>query len=264
MDWSRIGRICGTTPLALVVLLQLSPTALAQEVNEDYIVNQLGPAAEEMQWAGLDGSPESTPAMIEIGQRWGIDPAYWIGVDEVRTLLREEREDRDRTRLGSLNPLDKYPSRLLLARYGIVSVGLTCGQAQDKARTAQRLADTLSRLSQLNGAGTGLVGAISQGAARFVAPMAFATAVTGFASVWASQLASGYRNAPCLAGGQLWRFRPKVLKTSLFHDRSRMPLPSPGPHGWQFAAWRTGLTSTRPVPAYPSLSRLVSGRLHSL
>jgi hypothetical protein len=233
MDRKRIARICGTVPLAFVLLLSRPLAVSAQDVNEEYIVNHLGPAAEDMQWSGVDGSPESTPAMIEIGQRWGIDPAYWISVDEVRMLVRGDREDREaRERQASLrSPMERYPSRMVLARFGVVSVGLTCGQAQEKARTAQRLADTLSRISQLNFAGTGLVGALSQGATRFVAPMAFATAVTGFASVWASQLAAGYRNATCLAGGQIWRFRPNVLKTSLLLDPSRIPFSLPGQPG---------------------------------
>ena len=265
MDRKRIARICGTVPLALVLLLYRPPALFAQDVNEDFIVNHLGPAAEDMQWAGVDGSPESSPAMIEIGQRWGIDPAYWIGVDEVREIVREEREDREaRERRASLtSPTDKYPSRMVLARFGVVRVGLTCGQAQEKARSAQRLADTLSRLSQLNGAGTGIVGALSQGAARFVAPMAFATAVTGFASVWASQLAAGYRNAPCLAGGLLWRFRPGVLKTSLSHVPFRVPCSSPGPRGSACAGSRTGRTFRPRTVAYRSFCPWASGRSRS-
>jgi hypothetical protein len=265
MERSRLARICGILPLAVIVMLKLQVAAFAQEVNEEYILQHLGPAAEEMQWAGLDGSGESTPAMIAIGQRWGIDPAYWVSVDEARMLVRADREDGDvRSRYASLqNPLDKYPSRVLVARFGVVTVGLTCGQAQEKARTAQRLADTLSRVSQLNAVGAGLVGAISQGAVRFVAPMAFATMVTGFASAWAGQLAAGYRNAPCLAGGQLWRFRPNVLKTTFFQDLSRTPPSSHGRHGWRFAALLTGAMSRRPVPASPFCCRLASGRSRS-
>ncbi len=264
MKWSRLVRSGGRVPLACAVVLCMAATAFAQEVNEDYIVNHLGPAAEEMEWAGLDGSPDSTPAMIEIGQRWGIDPAYWIGVDEVHSLLREAREDRERTRLGaSLQLFGNNPSRLTLARYGVVLVGLTCGQAQERARTAQRLADSLSRASQLNGVGTGLVGVLSQGAARFVGPMAFATMVTGFASAWAGQLATAYRTAPCLAGGQLWRFRPNVLKASFSHAPSHIPPSSPGERGPGSARWLIGTTFWRPAPACRFSSRSASGRWRS-
>lgn len=261
MDRKWIARICGTVPLALVLLLCRPPALVAQDVNEDYIVNHLGPAAEDMQWAGVDGSPESSPAMIEIGQRWGIEPAYWIGVDEVRDIVRGEREDREaRERWASLiAPTERYPSRMVLARFGVVPVALTCGQAQEKARSAQRLADTLSRISQLNGAGTGLVGAISQGAARFVAPMAFATAVTGFASAWASQLAAQYRNAPCLAGGQIWRFRPNVQNTSFSHDPFRIPFSSPGRPGSACVGSPSGRTFRPRAIGYRSFCPSVSG-----
>lgn len=267
MDRNRIARIWRVVPLVLIVLMHLPPAAFAQEVNDDYIVYQLGPAAEEMQRAGVDGSAESSPAIIEIAQRWGIEPAYWVSVDEARMLVRAELEDRDaRGRQASLlNPLDKYPFRMTLARFGVMTVGvLPCGQAQEKARTAQRLADTLSRVSQLNGVGTGLVGAISQGAARFVAPMAFATMVTAFASSWAGQLAAGYRNAPCLAGGQLWRFRPNVLRTSLSQDPSRIPLSSPGRHGPACAVSHTGLIFRPRALESRSCCRLASGHSRSL
>jgi hypothetical protein len=265
MERNRGVRVAGILLLALVVFVTAQRAAVAQDVNEDYIVHHLGPAAEAMQRAGLDGSGESSPAMIEIGQRWAIDAAYEVSVDEARMLVRAEREDRDgRTRASLTSPLDAYPARLFLARFGVVTVGLTCGEAQNKARTAQRLADSLSRMSQLNAAGTGLIGAISLGAARFVAPMAFATAVTGFASVWAAQLANGYRNAPCLTGGQQWRFRANVQKTSLSQDRSHVPPSSPGRPGLRCAGLLTGATSMRPLRAHPFLSPRASGRSSSL
>jgi hypothetical protein len=232
--------------LVLMVILLLPPAAYAQEVDEEYILYQLGPAAEEMQWAGVDGSAESSPAIVEIAQRWLIEPAFWVSLDETRMLVRSGREDNEVAgRMASLgDPVLPYPSRVTLSRFGVLRVALTCGQTQEKARTAQRLADTLSRVSHLNGVGTGLVGAISQGAARFVGPMAFATAVTGMASAWAGQLASAYRNAPCLAGGQKWRFRPNVLKTTvLSHDRFPGRSSSPGPRGWRCASLHTGLIS---------------------
>ena len=265
MDWNRLVRLPGVALLTLVVVPLLSGAAFAQEVTEDYIVNHLGPAAEEMQWAGVDGSGDSTPAIIEISQRWGIEPAYWISVDEVRTILREQREDRDRERLASFaSPMDRYPSRLTVARFGIVTVGLTCAQAQEKARSAQRLADTLSRLSQLDAVGTGLVGAITQGSMRFAAPLGFATMVTGMASLWANQLAAGYRNAPCLTGGDLWRFRPNVMKASLSRDPFHAPYSSPGPCGSAFAALRIGPTSKPRAVARTSCSRLAFGQSRSL
>ena len=265
MDRHRIANTCATLSIVLVVILLLPPAAHAQEVDEDYIVNHLGPAAEEMQWAGVDGSPESSPAIIEIAQRWWIEPAYWVSVDEARMLVRSGREDDpDRSRMASHDPLARYPSRITLARFGVVTVGLTCGEAQERARTAQRLADTLNRVSQLNGAGTGLIGAISGGAARFVAPMAFATAVTGFASAWAGQLAAAYRNATCLAGGPQWRFRPNVLKASLSPDHSRSPFSSRGRHGSAPALSRIGRISRPQDPASRSCCRLGSGRSHSL
>ena len=264
MDWNRLVRLPSIV-VTLVALLLFSGAASAQEVTEDYIVNHLGPAAEEMQWAGVDGSGESTPAMIEIAQRWGIEPAYWISVDEVRALVRAEREDRVRERYASfVNPLDQYPSRLTLARFGIVKVALTCAQAQQKAREAQRLADTLSRLSQLDAVGTGLVGALSGGAVRFAAPLAFATLVTGMASVWASQLANGYRNAPCLTGGEPWRFRPNLVKTSLSPDLCRAPCSSPGPCGSASAAWHIGRTFKPRTVGPRSCSRSGSGPSRSL
>ncbi len=243
MNWNRLVRLSGVAAVTLMAVALLSRAAFAQEVTEDYIVNHLGPAAEEMQWAGVDGSGDSTPAIIEISQRWGIEPAYWISVDEVRALLREAREDRVRERLASGSPLEQYPSRLTVARFGIVRVGLTCAEAQRKAREAQRLADALSRLSQLDAVGTGLVGALSGGAMRFAGPLGFATLVTGMASVWANQLAAGYRNAPCLTGGDLWRFRPNVMKASRSQDLSRAPGSSPGPCGSVCAALRIGRTS---------------------
>ena len=265
MDWNRLVRSPGVVSLTLIVFALLSGGAFAQEVNEDYIVNHLGPAAEQMQWAGVDGSGDSTPAMIEISQRWGIEPAYWISVEEVRTLGRDAREDRDRERMASfVGPTNEYPSRLTLARFGVVKVGLTCGQAQEKARSAQRLADALGRLSQLDAVGTGLVGAISQGSMRFAAPLAFATMVTGMASLWANQLAAGYRNTPCLTGGDPWRFRPNVIKTSLSQDLFRVPSSSSGPCGSVFAASRTGRI-LKPRGVEPtSWSRLDSGHSRSL
>src|SRR5687767_6235526 len=232
-NWS--GRRSSTATLALVAAsLAFAPAARAQDVNEPYIVYHLGPAAEAMQAAGVDGSGESSPAIVQISQKWSIEPAFWISVDEARMLVRAEREDREaRTRLTALRrPIEEYPSRVTLTRFGVVNAGLSCGEAQHKARTAQRLADTLSRLSQLNGAGTGLVGAISSGATRFVAPMAFATVVTGFAASWAGQLATAYRTAPCWTGGAPWRFGPGTLKTSSSRGLSRTPLPSRGRPGW--------------------------------
>ena len=92
MDWNRLVRLPAIVVLTLAELALFSRTASAQEVTEDYIASHIGPAAEEMQWAGVDGSGESTPAMIEIAQRWGIEPAYWISVDEVRALVRAERK----------------------------------------------------------------------------------------------------------------------------------------------------------------------------
>jgi hypothetical protein len=262
MARNRITCTCGTLSLVLMVILLVPPAAYAQDVDEEYIVYHLGPAAEEMQWAGVDGSADSSPAIIEIAQRWLIEPAFWVSVDEARMLVRSGREDGEvRGRMASLrDPMEAYPSRVTLARFGVVKVALTCGQAQEKARSAQRLADTLSRVSQLNGVGTGLIGALSQGAARFVAPMAFATAVTGFASAWAGQLAASYRNAPCLAGGQRWRFRPNVLKTTAllpepFLGRSS----SRGRRGSPSAPSHTGRTSRLPGLASQSCSHSVSG-----
>jgi hypothetical protein len=265
MDWNRLVRLPAVVSRMLIAYAALTGVAFAQEVTEDYIVHHLGPAAEEMQWAGVDGSGDSTPAIIEISQRWGIDPAFWISVDEVRALVRESREDRERQRLASLNsPLDLYPARLTLARFGVVRVGLTCAQAQEKARSAQRLADSLSRLSQLDAVGTGLVGALSHGAMRFVSPLAFATMVTGMASLWANQLAAGYRNAPCLTGGDLWRFRPNLVKTSLSRDLFRDPVSSRGPYGWRFVYSRIGLTTRPRTIGAPRSSRLDSGHSRSL
>lgn len=265
MDWNRLVRLPAIILLTLGAHPLFSPAASAQEVTEDYIVNHLGPAAEEMQWAGVDGSGESTPAIIEISQRWGIEPAYWISVDEVRALVRAEREDRVRERYASfVGPLDEYPSRVTLARFGIVKVGLTCAQAQQKAREAQRLADALSRLSQLDAVGTGLVGALSGGAMRFAGPLGFATLVTGMASVWAGQLANSYRNAPCLTGGDLWRFRPNVMKTSLSPDLFRGRYSLPGHCGSVCAASRIGRITRRPEAEPLSCSRLGFGSSRSL
>jgi hypothetical protein len=266
MARNRFTCTCGTLSLVLMVILLLPPAAYAQDVDEEYILYHLGPAAEEMQWAGVDGSADSSPAIIEIAQRWWIEPAFWVSVDEARMLVSSGREDGEvRGRMGSLrDPSEAYPSRVTLARFGVMRVALTCAQAQEKARSAQRLADTLSRVSQLNGVGTGLVGALSQGAARFAGPMAFATAVTGFASAWAGQLASAYRNAPCLAGGQQWRFRPNVLKTTAL-----LPQPFPGPsssrgrRGSAFAPSHTGCISRPRDRAFQSCSLSVSGALRS-
>jgi hypothetical protein len=266
MARNHVTCTCGTLSLVLMVILLLPPAAYAQEVDEEYILHHLGPAAEEMQWAGVDGSADSSPAIIEIAQRWLIEPAFWVSSNEARMLVRSEREDGEvRGRMGSLrDPQQSYPSRITLARFGVVTVALTCGQAQEKARSAQRLADTLSRVSQLNGVGTGLVGVLSQGATRFVGPMAFATMVTGFASAWAGQLASGYRNAPCLAGGHQWRFRPNVLKTTTL---SPDPFPgrssSPGRHGWRSAPLLTGPTFRVRGRACQSRSHSASGASRS-
>lgn len=247
MQRKWIGRVCGAARVALVLAsgsLALPTPGAAQEVNEDYIVHHLGPAAEQMQAAGVDGSAESSPVIVGIGQQWLIEPAFWISVDEARMLVRAEREDSElRTRQASVtNPTAGYPARVVIARFGVVRTALTCQQAQQKARDAQRLADTLSRVSQLNGVGTGLVGALSQGATRFIAPMAFATVVTGFAAAWASQLATAYRNAPCWAGGERWQFRPKLLKASGFPGHFRIPLSLPWQPGLLHAALRTGIT----------------------
>ena len=266
MARNRITCTCGTLSLVLMVILLLPPAAYAQEVDEEYIMYHLGPAAEEMQWAGVDGSGESSPAIVEIAQRWLIEPAFWVSTDEARMLVRSSREDGEvRGRMASnTDPLDAYPSRLALARFGVLKVALTCGQAQEKARSAQRLADTLSRVSQLNGVGTGLIGAISQGAARFAGPMAFATAVTGFASAWAGQLASAYRNAPCLAGGQQWRFRPNVRKiTALSPEPFLGRSCSPGRPGLPSARSRTGCISRLQDRASHLSSPWVSGSLRS-
>ena len=266
MARNRITGTCGTLSLVLMVILLLPPAAYAQDVDEDYIMNHLGPAAEEMEQAGIDGSGEDTPDIIWIAQRWSIAPAFWISVSEVRDLVRSAREDRElRGRMASLSdPLAAYPSRAMLVQFGIVKIALTCGQAQERARRAQRLADSLSRISQLNGAGTGLIGAISQGAARFVGPMAFATAVTGFASAWAGQLAGAYRNAPCLAGGPQWRFRPNVLKgITLLTDPFLDPSSSRGRRGSSSALSPTGPIFRPRGPASRSHCRSASGASRS-
>lgn len=261
MEWNRIVRRGGAVPLALAATLLLPAAAPAQEVNEDYVVSRLGPAAEEMMWSGVDGSGSSAPTIIEISQRWGIEPAYWVSVEEARFLVRVEREDRERARLASLpDATDGYPSRLTLARFGVVPAGaLSCAQTKERARLAMRLSQALAQVSQLNGVGTGLVGMISSGAARFVAPLAFATMVTGFASSWAGQLAGAYTWAPCVTGGQPWRSRPNVLGTSLSLDPSRTPPPSRGRPGWRPAVRRTGPTSRPLVPASPSCSPPATG-----
>ena len=268
MDWNRLVRLSGVVVLTLIGCALPLRAAFAQEVTEDYIIHHLGPAAEQMQAAGVDGSGDSTPAIIGISQRWGIEPAYWISVDEVRWLVRSAREDRVRERMASFStfssPTKPYLSQLTLTQFGIVNAGLTCGQAKEKARSAQRLADALGRLSQLDAVGTGLVGALSQGAMRFAAPLGFATMVTGMASLWANQLASAYRNAPCLTGGDLWRTRPNVTRTSLFQDLFRDPLSSPGPCGSLFAALRIGRTSRPHAVEPPSYSRWVFGHSRSL
>jgi hypothetical protein len=266
MARNRITGTCVTLSLLLMVILLLPPAAYAQDVDEDYIVYHLGPAAEEMERAGIDGSAEDSPAIIAIAQRWSIEPAFWISVNEARDLVRSAREDAEvRSRMASLSdPLAAYPSRAMLAQFGVVKIALTCGQAQERARRAQRLADSLSRLSQLNGAGTGLIGAISHGAARFVGPMAFATAVTGFASSWAGQLAGAYRNAPCLAGGPQWRFRPNVLKrTTLLTEPFLDPSSSRGRRGSASALSLTGRTSRRQDPVSRSHCRSGSGASRS-
>ena len=264
MEWNRLARSPANVVVTLVASALLSGSVFAQEVNEDYIVNHLGPAAEEIQAAGVDGSGESTPAIIEISQRWGIEPAYWIGVDEVRALVREAREDRERERMASwVNPLDRYPSRVTVARFGLVTVGITCTEAREKARSAQRLADALARLSQLDAVGTGLVGAISQGSMRFAGPLGIATMVTGMASAWAGQLAAQYRNAPCLTGGDLWRFRPNVMKASLSRDLFLGRYSSRGPSGSASACLRIGRTTKPPAVESRSCFRLAFGHSRS-
>ena len=67
--------VAAALSLVLMVILLLPPAAYAQDVDEDYIMDHLGPAAEEMEQAGIDGSGEDTPDIIWIAQRWSIAPA---------------------------------------------------------------------------------------------------------------------------------------------------------------------------------------------
>jgi hypothetical protein len=201
----------------LAVLIVCSGGANAQEVTEEYVVNQLGPAAEMMVAAGIDGNNlDQAPDIIQIMQGNGIAPAFMISVDEARWAIRDRDRLDGHTRFGQAE-IDRYPARLTLAGFMPVQQhALTCGETATKA---QKLFDLVEALTQINWLNI-VAGAFPT---RYVPPLAMASAVAGQAASVTASLARRYQNTACVTGGESgWRM-PDHLSASHSPDRSRVP-----------------------------------------
>ena len=213
--------------IVVIVIALGSSVARAQEVTEDYIVNQLGPAAAQIEAEGLSGSFESSPRLIEILQAYGIAPAFETTVAEARMLVRQEREDRERIKEAGFDLEDGRgftPSQRIVRLVGYMRVAMSCGEAQQKAAALDRLSNALWGASLLNVAGAGIAAATGAGAVLAV-PLGLAATVTGLASTAAGKLAGAYRGATCtnLNGGDRWKQPRRTMLASLPPERFRMP-----------------------------------------
>jgi hypothetical protein len=213
----------------LAVLVGWGGVASAQEVTEDFVVNQLGPAAETMVAWGITGdNVDRAPDAIMIMQWYGIDPAFWISPEEARWALRDRDRNLDgRTREAS-TAIDQYPAKLTLAAFQAPPrpKGMTCDEKAAKVQALTTMSNSLTQASWLNVAGAGLMGAILQGTpyvARFVGPLAVVTTALAVMSSMSGQLATAYRNAPCWTGGNGWKARDHI---SASHSPGRSPIPT--------------------------------------
>jgi hypothetical protein len=202
-------------------------------------VNQLGPAALQIEAEGLDGSFESSPRLIEILQSYGIAPAFETTVDEARMLVRDARERLERYREAgfSLTGENRFtPSTRMVRLVGYMTVGMSCAEAKQKADALDRLSNALWGASMLNGAGAGLTLGTGAGA-PFALGFGIAAAVTGMAGTAAGKLAGAYRNATCTTfeGGDRWKQPRRTILASVVPTRFHMHATPHGAFGW----WRT-------------------------
>jgi len=177
-----------TAWLIVAMIVAGSAPVRAQSVSAEFAEGALAPAAEEMANAGVDGSLESTAALIEIAQRNGF--GYGISPDEVRGLLG----------------------------FGYLAVGqINCSSLDARAEAAQRLNRVLTTIAWLYAAGAGL----TYFAPPVAAALGFGALATGIAATAAGWLAADYRSQKARVncsndGGVEW-FRPaaRQILTSL-------------------------------------------------
>ena len=233
--------------VVMMTCLMWPRAGLAQQLDEAYILNHLGPAAE--QTVGSPHDPTDGPTMIGIGQYWQIGPAFGVRESEAWWVVNAAASDCpylggmacvapevEALAAGHIAPM-RSTATLLLARFATpVGQGITCNDRDRKAAAAQRLSEALGRISQLYVAGAGVVAGFAGVVTRFVGPLGFAATVTGFASAWAAQLAAAYRNAPCWTGGGGHRWELPSRIALLSPDPSRTSHSSHGRPGLPFAA----------------------------
>jgi hypothetical protein len=182
--------------MAQIVVCTLvgAATAHAQEVNVAFAEGSLAPAAEEMAWAGVDGSLESAATLIEIAQRHGF--GYGISPDEVRDLLGIGYQ--------AIRQID-------------------CSSLDAKFYAAQRLSRVLSAIAWTYAAGAGL----TVSAPPVAAALGFGALVTGILSTAAGWLAADYRvqrsQVKCSKDGGVEWFRPAARRILAAADPTVLP-----------------------------------------
>lgn len=184
----------GRVALILIGIVLGAATAQAQDVNTEFAEGSLAPAAEEMAAAGVDGSIESAPMLLEIAQRYGF--GYGISPDEARYLLGVGYQ--------AIRQID-------------------CSSLDASAEAAQRLSRALSTIAWLYAAGAGL----TVSAPPVAAALGFGALVTGMASTAAGWLASDYRarrsQVKCTKEGGLEWFRPAARRILAAADPGIVP-----------------------------------------
>lgn len=220
MRTQTAGKVLLVFALFVFAAGPFAPQASAQDYTDEELEAMFGNvalAAEEMYYAGVDANdPAWIPVAFAISQVFQVDGTSELTVEEVQAIVRRRfpnsQYGSQGVSLRSRGLLIAAPTLMLIQNRPRAEY---CETYAQKAEDARRLARSLSRISQLNAAGAGIVSGIMgvRGgwfAARFALPLGFAAAATGMMASWAGELAGAYANAPCMAGGKPWKPAPPL------------------------------------------------------
>lgn len=181
--------------------------AHAQELDEDYVLNVLLPAALDMQSAGVNGDASSIPTAIQILENHGIPTE--LTAAEAQYLV---------SAIG-------YARRQETATFRFAQAAENCAELRQKADLAQRLERTLANVALLNGIAAGLTWVLPPAAGAF----GLAALTTGAMATWArwtfQDLTQRVSTVCEIGGGPTW-FLP-VPRFRLAADWRQ----------WSFGAW---------------------------
>jgi hypothetical protein len=181
-----------------VLLCAYSAAAAAQEVSEEEAY-RLAAAAETMQALGVwpdNITEDSLPLIVEAMEQHGYE--FPMRSWELREVVRETREARDRGRLGRLR------SDALTVLTVQAGRRLSCGETAAKAAHLDSMQRAFTETSWLYGGGAGILRVIGA-APPVMSAVLVGAAVTAMAGTVAGWMATQYRNAPCVVtGGAPW------------------------------------------------------------